>query len=184
MLTASVENMLVTSIDTTLETGVVPTQYIVIISTAHRQSDSDSRMLVFNVGSTLVRLLISAWAASIFEMLTASVANMLVTSIDTTLEIGVVPTQYIVIISTVRRQSEVGIQRWIDVGPIVNFCLGRCWIFSIKEKNTYFRLKSFQMKILGEMINIRIVYKKSISGFYQILKSICEYYWNNFDYNY
>ena len=22
------------------------------------------------------------------------------------------------------RQSEVGIQRWIDVGPIVNFCLG------------------------------------------------------------
>ena len=33
MLTASNENMLVTSIDTTLETGVVPTQYIVIIST-------------------------------------------------------------------------------------------------------------------------------------------------------
>ena len=31
MLTASVENMLVTSIDTMLETGVVPTQYIVII---------------------------------------------------------------------------------------------------------------------------------------------------------
>ena len=57
-------------------------------------------------------------------MLTASVENMLVTSIDTTLETGVVPTQYIVIISTVRRQSEVGIQRWIDVGPIVNFCLG------------------------------------------------------------
>ena len=23
------------------------------------------------------------------------------------------------------RQSEIGIQRWIDVGPIVNFCLGR-----------------------------------------------------------
>ena len=57
-------------------------------------------------------------------MLTASVENMLVTSIDTTLETGVVPTQYIVIISTVRRQSEVGIQRWIDVGSIVNFCLG------------------------------------------------------------
>ena len=59
-------------------------------------------------------------------MLTASVENMLVTSIDTTLETGVVPTQYIVVISTVRRhrQSEVGIQRWIDVGPIVNFCLG------------------------------------------------------------
>ena len=33
MLTASVENMLVTSIGTTLETVVVPTQYIVIIST-------------------------------------------------------------------------------------------------------------------------------------------------------
>ena len=49
---------------------------------------------------------------------------MLVTSIDTTLETGVVPTQIIVIISTVRRQSEVGIQRWIDVGPIINFCLG------------------------------------------------------------
>ena len=44
-------------------------------------------------------------------MLTASVKNMLVTSIDTTLETGVVPTQYIVIISTVRWQSEVGIQR-------------------------------------------------------------------------
>ena len=57
-------------------------------------------------------------------MLTASVKNILVTSIDTTLETGVVPTQYIVIISTVRRQSEVGIQRWIDVGPIINFCLG------------------------------------------------------------
>ena len=57
-------------------------------------------------------------------MLTASVENMLVTSIDTTLETGLVPTQYIVIILTVRRQSEVGIQRWIDVGPIVNFCLG------------------------------------------------------------
>ena len=57
-------------------------------------------------------------------MLRASVENMLVTSIDTTLETGVVPTQYIVIILAVRRQSEVGIQRWIDVGPIVNFCLG------------------------------------------------------------
>ena len=57
-------------------------------------------------------------------MLIASVENMLVTSIVTTLETGVVPTQYIVIISTVRRQSEVGIQRRIDVGPIVNFCLG------------------------------------------------------------
>ena len=56
-------------------------------------------------------------------MLTASVENMLVTSINTTLETGVVLMQYIVIISTVRRQSEVGIQRWIDVGPIVNFCL-------------------------------------------------------------
>ena len=57
-------------------------------------------------------------------MLTANVGNMFVTSIATTLETGVVPTQYIVIISTVRRQSEVDIQRWIDVGPIVNFCLG------------------------------------------------------------
>ena len=36
MLTASVEYMLVASIDTTLETDVVPTQYIVIISTIHR----------------------------------------------------------------------------------------------------------------------------------------------------
>ena len=35
MLTASVKNMLVTSIDTTLETGIVPTQYIVIISTVN-----------------------------------------------------------------------------------------------------------------------------------------------------
>ena len=64
MLTASVENMLVTSIDTTLETGVVPTQYIVIISTVRRQSDSDGRKLVSNVGSTLVRLLISAWVGA------------------------------------------------------------------------------------------------------------------------
>ena len=56
-------------------------------------------------------------------MLTASFENMLVTSIDRTLETGVVPTQYIVIISTIRRNSEVGIQRWIDVGPIVNFCI-------------------------------------------------------------
>ena len=67
MLTASVENMLVTSIDTTLETGVVPTQYIVIISTVRRQSDFDSRKLVSNVVSTLVRLLISAWVLSVFE---------------------------------------------------------------------------------------------------------------------
>ena len=50
-------------------------------------------------------------------MLTASV-----TSIGTTLETGVVPMQYIVIILTVRRQSEVGIQRWIDVNSTVNFC--------------------------------------------------------------
>ena len=57
-------------------------------------------------------------------MLTARVENMLITKIDTTLETDVVPTQYIVIMSTVRRQSEVGIQRWIDVGPIINFCLG------------------------------------------------------------
>ena len=33
MLTASVENILVTGINTMLETSVVPTQYIVIIST-------------------------------------------------------------------------------------------------------------------------------------------------------
>ena len=46
-------------------------------------------------------------------MLIASVENMLVTSIDTTLETSVVPTQYIVMISTVRQQSKVGIQRWI-----------------------------------------------------------------------
>ena len=62
-------------------------------------------------------------------MLTTSVENMLVTSIDTTLETGVVPMQYIVIISSVRRQSEDGIQRWIDVSPIVNFCLGRRLIY-------------------------------------------------------
>ena len=60
---------------------------------------------------------------SILEMLTASVENMMVTSINTTLETSVAPTQYIVIISTVRRQSEVGIQHWIHIGPIVNFCL-------------------------------------------------------------
>ena len=56
MLTASVENMLVTSTRTMLEPGFVPMQYIVIISTVHL-----SRKLVSSVGSTLVRLLISAW---------------------------------------------------------------------------------------------------------------------------
>ena len=53
MLTANVENILVKSIGTTLETGVVKTQYIVIIS-------ADSRKLVSIVGSTLIRLLTSA----------------------------------------------------------------------------------------------------------------------------
>ena len=61
MLTASVENMLLTSIGTTLETGVVLTQYIVIISTVRRQSDSDSQKMVSSFGSTLVRLFISDW---------------------------------------------------------------------------------------------------------------------------
>ena len=61
MLTASVENMLISSIDTSLETGVVPTQYIVIISTVRQQSDYDSWKLISNVGSMLVRLLISVW---------------------------------------------------------------------------------------------------------------------------
>ena len=75
-------------------------------------------------------------------MLTASVANMLVTSIDTTLDTGVVPTQYILIISTVRRQSEVGIQCWINVGPIVNFCLGS----HVSTQSHYFkRLHSANM---------------------------------------
>ena len=60
MLIVSVKNMLVTSIDITLETVFVPTKYIVIISNVRRQSDFDSRKLASNVGSTLVRLLISA----------------------------------------------------------------------------------------------------------------------------
>ena len=60
MLIVSVKNMLVTSIDITLETVFVPTKYIVIISNVRRQSDFDSRKLAYNVGSTLVRLLISA----------------------------------------------------------------------------------------------------------------------------
>ena len=41
MLTANVENMSVTCIGRSLETGVVPTQYIVIISTVYRQSEVD-----------------------------------------------------------------------------------------------------------------------------------------------
>ena len=57
-------------------------------------------------------------------MLTSNIKNILVASIGRTLDIGVVPTEYIVVISTVLRQSEVGIQRWIDVSPIFNFCLG------------------------------------------------------------
>ena len=56
-------------------------------------------------------------------MFTANDENMLVNSIGTTLETGVVRTQYIVIVPTVRWQSEVGIQRCIDIGPIVNSCL-------------------------------------------------------------
>ena len=57
-------------------------------------------------------------------MLKDSVESILVASIGRTLETGVVPTQYIAIISIVCRQSDVSIQRWIDVDPIVNFCLG------------------------------------------------------------
>ena len=57
-------------------------------------------------------------------MLTANIENMLVTSIVRTMETGFLPTQYIVIIPTVRLQSEVCIQRWIDVVPFVNFWLG------------------------------------------------------------
>ena len=64
MLTSSVENMLVTSIGRTLETGAVPTQYIVIISTVRRQCNSGSRKLLFSVGSILVRLLISLFLAN------------------------------------------------------------------------------------------------------------------------
>ena len=66
-------------------------------------------------------------------MLTDSVGNILVASIDTTLETSVVLTQYIVIISTIRRQSEVDIRRWIDVGPIVNFCLGNKLVLFVAE---------------------------------------------------
>ena len=82
MLTASVENMLVTSIDTTLETGVVPTQYIVIISTVRQHSDSDSRKLVSNVGSTLVRLLISAWALFSNATLHSTFSNAILYSLS------------------------------------------------------------------------------------------------------
>ena len=64
MLTANVKNMFVTSIGTTMETGVVLTQYIVIIWTVRRQLDSDNRKLVSSVRSTFVQLLISAWSFS------------------------------------------------------------------------------------------------------------------------
>ena len=94
----------------------------------------------FNSGGNRLRVnslfldLIIKYITSILEMLTASVENMLVTRIDTTLETGIVPTQYIVIISIVRRQSEVGIQRWNDVGPIVKG-VHLCKIF---EKSIFF----------------------------------------------
>ena len=52
-------------------------------------------------------------------MLTASVENMLVTSIGRTLEIGV----YQRSTSLSFRLSADSIQRWNDVGPIINFCL-------------------------------------------------------------
>ena len=62
---------------------------------------------------------------SILEKLTASVENMLVTSMvqrwklvlyqrSTSLSFRLSADSW----------SEVGIQRWIDVSPIVNFCLG------------------------------------------------------------
>ena len=54
----------------------------------------------------------------------------------------VVPTQYIVITSTVRWQSEVGIQRCIDVDPIVNFCLG----------NVDWFIKMVWLNILNDLI--------------------------------
>ena len=38
MLTASVENLLIIRIGTTLESGIVPTQYIGIVSTVRRHS--------------------------------------------------------------------------------------------------------------------------------------------------
>ena len=66
-------------------------------------------------------------------MLGANVENMLLASIVRMLESGV-PTQYIIIISTVRRQLEVGIQRWIDVGPIVNSWLG---YYNINERPAF-----------------------------------------------
>ena len=56
-------------------------------------------------------------------MLTVSVENFLANTICRSLGTGVVSTQYIVIIMTVHRKSEVDIQRWIDNGPIVNSCL-------------------------------------------------------------
>ena len=49
MLTASVENMLVTSIDTTLETGVVPTQYIVIICIFYGVFSCNSTTVLLNL---------------------------------------------------------------------------------------------------------------------------------------
>ena len=76
------------------------------------------------------------YITSILEMLTACVENMLITSIDTTLETGVVPSQFIVIISTVHRQSKVGIQHLINVGPIFHFCLGNIKFFN-KSKALY-----------------------------------------------
>ena len=63
-------------------------------------------------------------------MLTASVENMLVTSIDTTCCTNAVHRYHFDCPPTVGfRQSEVGIQRWIDVGPIDNFCLGYSGLF-------------------------------------------------------
>ena len=84
--------------------------------------------------------LIIKYITSILEMLTANVENMLVTSIDTTLGTGVVPTQYIIIISTGFPESEVGIQRWINVGPIVNFCLGNANCYSLWVNQVFIQL--------------------------------------------
>ena len=73
-------------------------------------------------------------------MLTASFKNMLVTSIGRMLETGVVLTQYIVIISNVRRQSEVDIQRCID-----NF---------LNLKNIFLKIWKTYQKIKGTSVNL------------------------------
>ena len=128
-------------------------------------------------------------------MLTTNVGNMLFTSIATTLKTGVIPTKYIVIISTVRWQSKVGIQHWMDVCPIVNFCLG--WhryvqiqtglqgqilsnfgLLELKGEMTSFNLRHF-LKVLWLGLVPTVIQKWQKTSFWEVSTYIFSKTWRD-----